>query len=87
MVPLIVVFVVVIVQIGPPGIVVGEDGQRKQYDHRVPNSIFQQQVDQIFGAFIQRYDSDHDQQPHFHRILGGIEVHVLVGSNSRFVGS
>uniref|UniRef100_A0A182QB93 Uncharacterized protein n=1 Tax=Anopheles farauti TaxID=69004 RepID=A0A182QB93_9DIPT len=84
MIPLVVVLVVVVVEISPPGVVVREDRQQKQHDHRVAHLALQQQLHQMLGALVQRDHPDHDQQPHLHRVLRRVEVHVLVGGDTGF---
>uniref|UniRef100_A0A8D8CK27 (northern house mosquito) hypothetical protein n=1 Tax=Culex pipiens TaxID=7175 RepID=A0A8D8CK27_CULPI len=87
MVPLVVVLVVVVVEVRPPGVIVRKDRQQEQHDHRVPDATLQQQLGQILGTLVQRYHTHHDQQPHLHCVLGSVEVHVLVGRNARLISS
>lgn len=86
MIPLRVKVVVVVVEVGPPGVVVREDGGYEQDHHIEPDPTLDHQLQQILIALIQRNNSTHDQHPHFEAIPRRIKVHVLVGGYATLVG-
>jgi len=85
MVPLGVEIVVPVVDVDPPGVVVGEEGSREQEHHGVSESLFDRQSHQVLHRFV-KYDHPNDHQhPYLKHVRGGVEVHVLVGSDARLV--
>lgn len=85
-IPLAVKVIVVVVQVGPPRVVVREYGGQEQHNHTVAGRPFHQQPDQILVAFVQHYDAADNQDPDADRVGRGIEVQVLVGGNALLVG-
>lgn len=85
MVPLRVVVVVVVVQVSPPSVIMRKDGRDEEDGHVESELPLGQQRDEVFRALVQGNDPADHQDPHFNRVLCGIEVHVLVRGHPTLV--
>lgn len=86
-IPLIVVIVVVVVDVRPPGIIVREDGEQEEQQHRVAHTLLQDQCDEPLDALVKCNYRKDGKYPHLEAVRRRIEVHVLVRGHSRLVGA